>query len=298
MRNTSSAGLQACRAVASVTLLATSALVLAQAPTPTDAPTFDSASVKPNNSGTGLVGISVQPGGLFVAGNVTLRLLIQYAYRVQPFQVIGGPSWIASDRFDVNAKGGRDLAGGPALGARAPLNLAVQTLLADRFKLGVHTETRDLPIYSLVIARSDGALGPQLKRSDTDCNGPGRGGPPIAPSDRPACGTRIGPGNLTGGGTPIAQLAATLSNFVNRPVVDRTGLAGNFDFDLKWTPEGIPAGAPPPPGAPPGTPAPTIDPNGPSIFTAVQEQLGLRLESARGPVDVVVVDRAEKPGDD
>jgi uncharacterized protein (TIGR03435 family) len=180
--------------------------------------------------------------------------------------------------------------------------LMLQSLLAERFKLATHKDTRELPIYSLEVARSDGRLGPQLRPATVDCEAMiaaarARGGPPPAPpapGERPICGIRINPGRLSGGGFPLSQFAATLSQFVQRIVVDRTGLSGNFDVDLTWTPDQLPQGGPPP-GAPPLPPA---DPNGPSIYTAVQEQLGLKLESAKGPVDVLVIDRAESPTPD
>jgi uncharacterized protein (TIGR03435 family) len=150
------------------------------------------------------------------------------------------------------------------------------------------------------MARADRKTGPQLKVAAVDCAAMarGRGGPPVPPppGERMPCGIRLTPGNLAGGGSSMAQFAFTISRFVNRPVLDKTGLAGNFDFDLQWTPEQMPPTAPPgPPGAPQ---LPPIDPNGPSIFTAVQEQLGLKLESTKGPVDVVVIDSVEQPTED
>jgi uncharacterized protein (TIGR03435 family) len=185
------------------------------------------------------------------------------------------------------------------------MQLTMRNLLAERFKLVVHPETREMPIYALVPARSDGKLGENLKPAAVDCAARmrerGRGGPPPtppAPGERIQCGMRIGPGTMNGGGFPLSQLAVTLSQFVQRVVIDRTGLAGNYDLDLTWTPDrsmqGGPIG-PPPPGAPP---LPPIDPDGPSIFTALQEQLGLKLDAQRGPVDVLVVDSVERPTPD
>ncbi len=178
----------------------------------------------------------------------------------------------------------------------------MRALLADRFKLAVHTESRELPIYALTLARRDGKTGSQLRPAAVDCvamfAARGRGGPPPAPpqpGERPPCGMRLGPGNLSGGGVTMAQLSTTLSQFVQRVVVDRTGLTGNFDIDLTWTPDQLPQGRGEPP---PGVQLPPIDPNGPSIFTAVQEQLGLKLDSQRGPVDVLVIDRVEQPTED
>ena len=170
----------------------------------------------------------------------------------------------------------------------------VRALLADRFKLVVHTETREVPIYALVMARSDGRPGPQLRPAAVDCTAArGRGSPPPAPTPpggRPACGMRTVPGRMMAGGYELPDVARNLSNFAGRMVVDKTGLTGTFDLDLAWTPDQIPQG-PLPPGAPP------IDPNGPSIFTALQEQLGLKLDSNRGPVEVLAI-HAERPTED
>jgi uncharacterized protein (TIGR03435 family) len=178
----------------------------------------------------------------------------------------------------------------------------LRTLLADRFKLAVHNENREMPIFALVVAHADGKLGPQIHQSATDCDalrgaGRGRGAPsgPPAPNERPQCGIRMAPGNMLVGGSTLAQFANSIGGFVGRIVVDHTGLTGAYDFDLKWTPDVIRVE-----NRPPGAPDPLIngvpiDPNGPSIFTAVQEQLGLKLDSQMGPVAVLVIDRVEHP---
>ena len=266
-------------------------------------PAFEVASVKVNRSGDGRVALFGQPGGRFNATNVTLQMLISTAFGTpQPlpnFQILGGPEWIRSDRFDIVAKAPGDA----SLGPDGQMSLMVRTLLKERFGLVVHNETRELPVYALVMARADRRPGPQLKTAAVDCAamGRGRGGaPPPMPQpgdpERMLCGIRLTPGNLAGGGSSMAQFAFAISRFVNRPVLEKTELAGNFDFDLRWTPEQMPPAAP---AGPPGAPLlPPIDPNGPSIFTAVQEQLGLKLDSTRGPVEVVVIDRAERPTED
>jgi bla regulator protein blaR1 len=272
-------------------------------------PQFEVASVKPNKSGDGRMMLGVQPGGRFTATNVALRMLIRNAYQLQDFQIVGGPDWLTSDRFDIVAKSEADDLGDPfraeKQGEPSRGQLMMRALLADRFKLQVHNETREMPIFALVLARSDGKLGPQLQKSSTDCEalraagrGRGQGGPPAAlappqPGDRMQCGIRIGPGNMAAGGSTLAQFAMSIGMFVGRIVVDRTGLTGAYDFNLTWTPDQIA-------NRPPGAPEPLIngvpiDPNGPSIFTAVQEQLGLKLESQKGPVNVLVIDRAEHP---
>jgi bla regulator protein blaR1 len=285
-------------AIASVAGIRSGASARAQE---TSRPSFEVASVKRNRASDGRVSLGFQPGGRMTATGVTLKMLIGTAYGAgQPLgnsQIIGGPDWLDRDRFDIVAKADGDVVPGP----NGPLPLMIQSLLADRFKLAVHNETREMPIYALVMARSDGKRGPQLNPSAVDCAAMrGRGGPPPtpAPGERLPCAMRISPGNLTGGGMAMAQLASALGRMpaVNRIVEDRTGLTGGFDFDLTWTPDQaqLPPGGPPP-GAPPLAP---IDPNGPSLFAAVQEQLGLKLESTRGPVPVIVIDRAEPPTED
>jgi uncharacterized protein (TIGR03435 family) len=282
------------------------ALIHAQAPAPPagTGPSFEVASVKPNKSGDMRVMFGMQPGGRFTATNAPLVALIRQAYQIQNFQLVGAPDWINDERFDIVAKAEGDVPPQPP-GTVGPMQLMMRNLLAERFKLVVHPETREMAIYALVLARSDGKLGENLKPAATDCAAlmreRGRGGPPLAPpppGERMQCGMRIAPGAMNGGGFPLSQLATTLSQFVQRVVVDRTGLTGNYDLELKWTPDrnmpGAPIG-PPPPGVPP---LPPIDPDGPSIFTAVQEQLGLKLDPQRGPVDVLVVDSVERPSPD
>jgi bla regulator protein BlaR1 len=257
---------------------------------------FEVASVKPNASGDGPNRLALQPGGRITAENMPLRSLVRFAFQVQDFQLVGGPDWIAKERFDIVAKAEHDIAPMPP-GTTGPGQLMLRSLLVDRFKLAIHQEKRELPVYALVVARSDGRLGPQLQRSTVDCQAIitaqiGRGGPAPMVNDRPQCGMRNAPGTLLGGGFPLSQLVTALSQFAQRTVVDRTGLTGNFDVELRWTPEQLPA---PPPGA---KPLPSIDPNGPSLFTAVQEQLGLKLESTKDSVDVLVIDHAERPTPD
>lgn len=269
--------------------IATLALT-AQAPSPiTPRPTFDVASVKANTSGEFGGSFSVRPGQVTIRNN-TLQNIVRNAYRLQDFQIVGGPDWFAKDHFDIAAKAAANL-------PPDQLILMVQDLLADRFQLVVHIETRQLPVYALVAARNDGRLGPKLTVSAADCAGPaaGRGAPPPQPAgERPLCGTRTLPGRIMAGGVTMADLSRNLSSFAGRFVIDRTGFTGGWDLDVQWTPEPglLPAL---PPNAPP---LPSPDPNGPSLFTALQEQLGLRLDSQRGPVDVLVIDSAHPPSPD
>jgi uncharacterized protein (TIGR03435 family) len=195
----------------------------------------------------------------------------------------GGPKWIDVDRFDIEAKAATDFPRSSS-GPTPEMFSLVRSLLADRFRLIVHTETKDAPIYSLVLAKRDGRLGPQLRPTPPDCAAwlaaRGRPGAPPRPpvsGDRPCGVGRVAQGAIARTGVTMSQLADLVSPRVNRVVRDRTGLAGYFDLDLQWTPEQ------------------KADTNGPSLFTALQEQLGLKLESSKDSMDVLVIDRAEKP---
>jgi uncharacterized protein (TIGR03435 family) len=255
---------------------------------------FDVASVKPNKSGDAQGLMRPQPGGRFLATNVTLRMLIRNAYQLPTEQIADGPSWMNSDRFDV-------VATATDVVPQAQVLRMLQALLTERFKLQVHREMRDLPVYALVMARRDRRLGPQLRRVAVDCTGTdvtilkGQFGAPTGPRDPNArCGF-IGPGpeGLRLRGMTMEDLAKFLQPSVRRPVIDRTGLTGYFDLDLPMTAE---IGPPPPP---PGLPDAVEDRSlFPTIFTAVQERLGLKLESTRAATEVLIIDRAEKPTPD
>jgi uncharacterized protein (TIGR03435 family) len=275
----------------------------AQAPAAAEAPAkpaFDVTSVKPNNSGEGRVGMMPAPGGGWRATNVTLGMMVRVAYQLQDHQIVGGPKWLFEDRFDI-------LGSGSAPGADGLLFPKLQTLLADRFRLVTHTEKRELPMFALVLSGRDGKLGPKIKpATTTDCpatSGPGARGNtappgPMSPAQMQRCGIMIGPGRLSSGNVSMAQLATNLSRIVGGMVVDRTSLNGNFDLTLEYAADPGMSGRgdlpPLPPGAGPDRPAT----DAPSIFSALQEQLGLKLESTKGPVDVLVIDSAEKPTPD
>jgi bla regulator protein blaR1 len=270
-----------------------------QADTQSPAPTFEAASVKPNKSGDGGSFIRRQPGGRMTATNMPLGVLITFAYLLQPSQLVGGPGWIANDRFDIVAKMEGDPAPVMPGSGPDPLQLAMRTLLADRFKLVVHRETRDMDVYALVMARPGGKPGPALKPSTQDCSPQAilgrRGGGPPPPDASFLCGMRGSLGRLQLGGFPLSQLANGLQGLAGRIVIDRTGLSGNWDAELTFAPEGRGG----PPGAlPPGVELPPIDPNAPNVFTALQEQLGLKLEATKAPVDVLVVDSVQQPTPD
>ncbi len=268
------------------------------------APVFEVASVKPNKSDGDFIRFGMQPGGRFIAQNAPLRELIRFAYNVQWFQIEGGPAWMSSDRFDVTAKAEGEIAPvGP--GQTGPIQLMMQSLLEDRFKLKVHRETKEMPIYALVLARSDGRLGPQIEPSTVDCAaqrgrgaGPagGRGGPPPGPrkpGERPQCGMSMGPASVAAGDVSIQQFLQALSGRFNRVVLDKTGLTGRYSFNLEFTPDQAPPGGFQLNGAPV-----SINPDGPSLFTALQEQLGLKLDAQRGPVETLVIDSVEQPTPD
>ena len=294
--------------VAGVVIAATFT-VLAQDSSPTEpAVKFEVAAVRPNTSGSNQVSMGIQPGGRFTAVNMPLVMLIRSAYRLQETQLVGAPDWIRNERFDITAKGEGEFASAVPGGPPARQQLMLRSLLEERFKLKVHPETREMPIYALVLARGSGKLGPQMSVSTTDCEskaGAHTGPPPPPPPPPPPgvkpdirCGMHRGFGQITGE-TQMRTLATALAEIVQRSVIDRTGLSGNFNFDVKWTPDNLPQR---PSGMLPNerirVNGVEIDPNGPSIFTALQEQLWLKLESTRGPVEVLVLDHIERPTPD
>jgi len=252
---------------------------------------FETASVKPNKSGDEERFTRVDPGGGLTVVNMQLRELITWAYQIQSFQLEGGPGWIASDRFDILAKPEREV---PSTGEQDPRRMMLRTLLADRFKLVMHKETKELPIFELVLARQGGKLGPQLRPAAVDCAAraaAARAGTPPPSSGPPGpgfCGTTMNPVSVRGGGATMAMLASLLERAAKRLVIDRTGLKGNWDLEVNYTPDRS--------QLPPGVELPSsIDPNGPSLFTALEEQLGLKLRPARGPVEVLVIDSVQQP---
>ena len=286
-------------AIASVLTLA----AMAQAPATSEPqPSFEVASVRPNTSGDNRTSSQTLPGGRYTGINIPVRSLIINSYNLQPQQLIGAPDWISSERFDIVAKAEREFEPPESRDTPSQLQLMLQSLLAERFKLKVHREPREMDVYALVPLRQDGRLGPELKPSTTDCDAiraaRRKGGSPPEPpkpGERLQCGAWVGAGELNAGGQPLLELVSLLSSTVGRSVVDRTGLKGTYDIHLKWTPDFVrqrPAGE-------------TVringiefDPSGPSIFTALQEQLGLKLESERGTVEALVIDHIERPSPD
>jgi uncharacterized protein (TIGR03435 family) len=301
----------------------TSCAALAQ--TAESSPSFEVASVKPAAPITGnriQVGMRGGPGtpdpGQITYNNVTVKNVLMNAYGVKGFQ-ISGPGWLDSERYDIVAKV-------PRGATKAEFMVMLQNLLAERFKLTLHREKKDLPMYALVVGKN----GPKMKESVEDA-APKGGGPadgpaavmgkptvdrdgfpvlPPAAAGRTAVSLALMNGNvrMTASKQPMSGLAEDLSRQLDLPVVDMTGLTGKYDFTLYFSPEGLagmrlPAGlAPPPPNAaPPGEGGPgspmASAPDGqsnPSLFAAIQEQLGLKLEQRKGPVDLLVIDHLEK----
>ena len=248
--------------------------------------TFEVASIKRNVSGDPNASIRVQPGGQIVVTNNSLYNLIRNAYGTQRYEMVPGqnlPSWIDSDRWDILAKPPEN-----APRVEEQMQLRLRSLLEDRFKLVARREMREMPIYELVVARSDGQLGKQMKRSGDECTAEGRARGAQPPGG--FCGTRTGNGNVSMRGVGLANFVRNLGGMTGRFVIDKTGLMGAYDLDLQWTPDPAAAGGPPP-----GPPGPG---DGASLFAAIQEQLGLKLEAKRAPVEVVVIDSAERPTED
>ena len=297
--------------IAGVTVAARAQDQATTAPAPTSAaePRFEVASIKksaPNAVPASRFGM--QPGGRFTVTGMPLGSLITIAYGIQRYQLIGGPSWMNSDRFDINAIA-EDVPPQPVQpGVPSRMQLLMRSLLKERFALIVHNETRELPLSYLVMARADRKLGEQLRPSSVDCRAlfaarakeaGAKGTPPAftppKPGEVPQCGIFGGIGRIAGGGMPMSNLATVLSGWLNRPVYDRTNLTGNFDFQIEFTPDQMPQLAP---GVtlPPGLTLPS--PDGPSLNTALAEQLGLKLEATRGPVEMLVIDSVEQPTPD
>jgi uncharacterized protein (TIGR03435 family) len=266
---------------------------------------FEVATLKQNKSGERGGGLRRQPGGRVTVTNMAARQLIVFSYGLVPFQLSGGPSWLDNDKFDIVAKmDGNPEWTGPGSGKADPFRVAMQTLLADRFKLRLHKESREMDVYALVMVKP-GTPGPALKPSTTDCAAMAdalrRGaaqppqGPPPATGPVP-CSIMGSPGMIRFDGFPMPQVAGMLVGQAGRIVIDRTGLAGNWQFVMTFSQER-------PQGLTPGPEADKIaeaaaNPNAPSFFTALQEQLGLKLESTKAPVDVTVIDAIEHPTED
>ena len=246
-------------------------------------PAFEVASVKPNKSGTTQANISMPPNGVAFV-NLPLRGIIQIAFGInQPWKLVGIPEWAATERYDITAR-----AAGPI--TQEERRLMLQALLKDRLKLVSRLENREVSVLALMLARSDGKLGRNLVESK-GCIEPRNAAAAreAAPPDAPMtiCGPKQGgAGRLVLTGTTIPQFTNLLALMLSSTVVDKTGLTGRYDLDLTFTPERtLPEGV---------LPGPPADPNGPSIYTALREQLGLKLESQKDQEEVLVIDRVER----
>jgi uncharacterized protein (TIGR03435 family) len=250
--------------------------------------TFDVASVKPNRSGFPGGDTEFRPGQ-FIARNQTLRVLIVAAYALEDFRVVGGPDWVASERFDVQAR-----ATSPV--TRTDAMPMLQALLGDRFSLRVHMEPRERPVYAMVPGRP-GTLGPRLRAADpAACVDRGPQPPRVPPGELPSCGMLpMTTGRLSGRSVRLELLATQIAPLLRRVVQNQTGMNGLFDVDLDWEigEEQRAALARLLPDRPP----PPLDPDKPELIGALQEQLGLRLDSRTASVPVLVIDGAERPSE-
>ncbi len=257
---------------------------------PTVRPQFEVVSVRPSFS-TGVANVRPLPGRL--TADASLQILMQYAYWVQPYQVLGVPGWMQSERYQIDAK-----ADGNA--SRDRMFLMLQSLLENRFQLKIHRETRDLAVYALVAARSGLKLPPPVDGgcvdSATDAPAEWAGGRMAAPGEVPpaevlcgSTGLSLGPAGarIQGGKIAMPELIRRLSLILDRSVIDKTGFAGLFDLQLDFVPDETTPAMPPPP--------PDSGISGASLPQALRQQLGLQLESTKGPVEVIVVDHVEKP---
>jgi uncharacterized protein (TIGR03435 family) len=250
-------------------------------------PVFDAASIKPQEGDVSFVPSSPDR---FVDVNATLKSLITWAWDVRDFQVAGGPDWVGSRRFDVNARSPRPV-------SEATMRLMVRRLLADRFQLRTRVESRQMPRYVLRTARADRRPGPGMQAATIDCAvalAERFGAPAPAGSNAPACAWRVGitppVARMFVDGAPMGSVAGLLERLLRRKVVDGTGLPGTYDIRLEFSADQLPMAVPPSADAPAAPPR-----DGLSLFTALEEQLGLKLESAQGPVDVIVIESAAMP---
>ena len=269
-------------AIASVAGPLVFGIIHAQAQTTSqDTLKFEVASVKPADPGAQGTRIQLAPGGGMNMVNAAVKQLITFAYDVRESQIVGGPDWLGSQRYDIIAKAPpsdgptdpRQMTNDQRTVFQQQMRERVRNLLAERFQLTVHRETKEIPIYALILAKNGSKLQPAKEQESF------------------RHGMQVRRGQMNAEGASLQMLANALSNIAGKPVIDRTGLKGNFDFKFEWTPETALT-----PGAPgerqePGS---QVDLSGPSLFAALQEQLGLKLDSQKGPVEMIVIDRLEK----
>lgn len=260
-------------------------LILAQPAAP-PRPQFDVASIKPNKSENSPPRIGPMRGGRFTMTNGPILAVLQTTYGLRDFQIIGAPGWLMSEHYDIEAEADGD----PPFNT---MKMMLQTLLEDRLQLKSHWETRQLPIYALVVAKPG-----KLQPAEAECK-PATPPPPGSRSHAVPCGqivflnnSRTGLNNsMTGRSVTIAQMTTPLSALTRRMVIDKTGITGKYDINVQFSLERHPII--PPAGN--SSPVPEADSDAPSLFTALEEQLGLRLQADKGPVDVLVIDHIERP---
>jgi uncharacterized protein (TIGR03435 family) len=269
-----------------IPMLILPALIAGQSSTPATAdqrPRFETASVKPNRSSDAGINNRFSPGR-FAYVNTPLEVFIYNAYRVPSDRVLGMPDWARREKYDITAT--HD----PQYAAFSPQQLAMlQRLLEERFSLRLHRETREMPVYELVKARPDNQFGPRLRVATLDCS-------PAATANRAQCGMRTDIGLIDGKSVDWRIVVGQLPVAVGRTVIDRTGLQGRFELKLEWNPD--PAVTRSPEAAALATAAAAAPGERVDIFTALQEQLGVKLQSARAPLEVLVIDGLERPTPD
>jgi uncharacterized protein (TIGR03435 family) len=236
--------------------------------TTTPRPQFEVASIKLNKSGDLRMMVRPAPGGRFTVTNVPLQYVVTMAYRIKDFQLSGAPPWFLAERYDIEAKA----EGNPSFDTMLPM---VQTLLEDRLRLKFHHDTKEVSIYTLAVVKAG-----KLRAAEDECN----------PLPTAPCGAFFAiPGHLAAQKVAISRLSDTLSLVTDRIVQDKTGLTGKYDIDLQYASD--------PSEFPPGLPAHTPGDDRPSLFTALQDQLGLKLESQKSLVELIVIDRVERPSE-
>ena len=257
------------------------AVVVCSATLAAQQPVFEAAVLRPNRSGDEGTSIGQRPGGQYIMTNGTVALLLQNAFRPENGELIGAPDWVRAERYDLRATAN-------ATTTSDDLRLMLRSFLTERLKLAAHLEPREQPVYVLVKARTDGRLGPSLEQTKRDCaadaaaSKAGLPRPTLPPpaNGAPPCGMEVNDGDMRAGGITMDFLARNLGRRAGRVVFDRTGVTGYFDLTLKFSREPDPN-----------------RPDLPSFFTALQEQLGLRLESGRAPLQTLVIDHIERPPD-
>lgn len=261
-------------AVMGACVMATAGLFAQTVPVTT---TVDVASVKRRDPADWTnINVANRPGGTVVASNFPLPGLISLAYRVQRSQVVGLPDWVVdAEKYDIVAKSVDGIGGGEAMAA------TLRAVLEERFALKTHREIRQMPVMALVAMRA-GAPGPRLRPSPVTCIAGPITAAEATKDTRPRCELELPPGRIIGTGIDMRLLASSLGTLISRVVVDKTGFTGGFDVDVEYVPQGRAQGQP-------------TGGDGPPLLTAIQEQLGLHLESDRADVEVIVVDRIERP---